>query len=257
MAIAPRPGRPGDVRPRVDPEPRVRLHRPAHRLPRPRHAHLRAPARQPDRDRGPTGRRQVVVRHEPGAQHRGRRASRSRSSRSRCRAGRSACACSAPRRACPGTAIRNKRVGPDDWTRVVQAAETLHDAPAVDRRLGQHQHRRHPRQGAPHAHRAQGPLADHRRLPPADERTRAWAAPPRLPPAGDRRDQPVAEDARQGARHPGDRDQPAEPRPRAPSGQAAAALRPARVGRDRAGRRRRDVHPPRRHRPGEEEASPS
>ena len=29
----------------------------------------------------------------------------------------------------PWDRIRNKRVGPDDWTRVVQAAETLHDAP--------------------------------------------------------------------------------------------------------------------------------
>jgi replicative DNA helicase len=29
----------------------------------------------------------------------------------------------------PWDRIRNKRVGPDDWTRVVSAAETLHDAP--------------------------------------------------------------------------------------------------------------------------------
>src|SRR5207247_8953626 len=29
----------------------------------------------------------------------------------------------------PWDRIRNKRVGPDDWTRVVSAGETLHDAP--------------------------------------------------------------------------------------------------------------------------------
>ena len=51
----------------------------------------------------------------------------------------------------PWDRIRNKRVGPDDWQRVVHAAEILHDAPVVHRRLGQRQHRRHPRQGPPHA----------------------------------------------------------------------------------------------------------
>ena len=42
-----RPDQPGDVRARVDPEPRVRLHGPPHRVPRPRRPHLGAATRQP------------------------------------------------------------------------------------------------------------------------------------------------------------------------------------------------------------------
>ena len=55
-----------------------------------------------------------------------------------------------------------------------------------------------------------------------------------------------AQDARARARGPGDRALAAQPRRRAAHGQAARALGPARVGRDRAGRRPRDVHLPRR-----------
>ena len=54
----------------------------------------------------------------------------------------------------PWDRIRNKRVGPNDWQAVVQAAEVLHDAPLSIVDSGQHEHRRHPGQGAPHAHRA-------------------------------------------------------------------------------------------------------
>ena len=91
----------------------------------------------------------------------------------------------------PWDRIRNKRVGPDDWRRIVQAAEALHDAPLSHRGLGQREHRRHPREGPSHAQRAAGLaliIVDYLQL----MATPAWAAPPRHPPAGDRRDQPVA-----------------------------------------------------------------
>ena len=77
-------------------------------------------------------------------------------------------------------------------------------------------------------------------------------APPRQPSAGGRRDLPVAEAPGEGALDPGRRALAAEPQPRGARRQAAAALGPPRVGRDRAGLRRRDVHPPRRRRPGEQ-----
>ena len=109
---APRPRRPGDARPRVDPDPRVGVHRPADRVHRHRQPHVGPAARQPDRARRPPGHGQELARGQHGAQHRGGRATRSRSSPSRCRAGRSACACSAPRRACRGIASATSVSGP-------------------------------------------------------------------------------------------------------------------------------------------------
>ena len=56
----PRPRRPGDDGPRVDPEPRLHLHGHGHRVPRPRRPHVGAAAGQPHRDRGAAGHRQVA-----------------------------------------------------------------------------------------------------------------------------------------------------------------------------------------------------
>ena len=61
---------------------------------------------------------------------------------------------------------------------------------------------------------------------------------------------PVAEAPREGASDPGRGALPAEPQPGGARRQAAAAVGPARVRRDRAGLRRRHVHPPRRRRSG-------
>ena len=66
------------------------------------------------------------------------------------------------------------------------------------------------------------------------------------PGAGDQPDHPGAEGARQGAGRAGAGAVAALARRREPRGQAAAALRPARIRLDRAGRRRGDVHLPRR-----------
>ena len=99
-----------------------------------------------------------------------------------------------------------------------------------------------PRPGACTSSRPTAARPDHRRLPAADARRRAHREPR---PAG-RRDEPRAEDPRARARSAGDRALAALPRRRVAHRQAPDALRPARVGPDRAGRRPRDVHLPRR-----------
>ena len=105
---------------------------------------------------GAPGHREVLARHERGAQRRRGRASPVAMfslEMSRYEIGmRLLCA----EARVPWDRIRNKRVGPDDWTRVVAAGETLHDAPLSHRRLGQRQHRRHPGEGAADAHRPAG-----------------------------------------------------------------------------------------------------
>ena len=143
----------------------------------------------------------------------------------------------------PWDRIRNKRVGAEDWSNIVQAAEKLHDAPlsivdsgnvtivdirARARRL---------------ATRQQGLsviIVDYLQLMSHHRRV-------------DNRQQEIAEISRSLkllAKELGipviavsqlNRD------PERAPGQAPAALRPARVGRDRAGRRRRHVHPQGRH----------
>ena len=84
----------------------------------------------------------------------------------------------------PWDRIRNKRVGPDDWQRVVHAAEVLHDAPLsivdsgnvniVDIRAKARRMRIVQR----------GSLVDHRRLPPAHDQP--VGAPARQSSAGGR-----------------------------------------------------------------------
>ena len=83
--------------------------------------------------------------------------------------------------------------------------------------------------------------ADRRRLPPADAQQRGQGQPR----AGDLRDLAVAEGAGQGAARAGHRALAAQPPGREPRPRQAAAGRPARVGRHRAGRRRDHVHLPR------------
>ena len=104
----------------------------------------------------------------------------------------------------PWDRIRNKRVGPNDWQAVVQAAEVLHDAPLsivdsgntniVDIRAKARRMRTGKR-GLSLI------IVDYLQLMGQP----GMGAPARLPPAGGRRDQPDPQDARQGARGPGDR----------------------------------------------------
>ena len=82
----------------------------------------------------------------------------------------------------------------------------------------------------------------------------------RLARAGDRRHLPGAQDAGQGSEDADHRGLAAEPRPGEAGGQAPAAVRPARIGRHRAGRRHDRLHPPGRDvqpRLGREGAKPS
>ncbi len=124
----------------------------------------------------------------------------------------------------PWDKIRSARVGPEDWHHIVEGAEALHEAPLhvidagnvniVDIRAK--------------ARRLKGKdnlgliIVDYLQLMSSHTRQRE-------PPDGDRRDQPLAEAAGQGARDPGHRRLPAQPRPGAPPGQAAPALGPAGV----------------------------
>ena len=86
---------------------------------------------------------------------------------------------------------------------------------------------------------------DHRRLPSA--RASGGQRPPRRePPAGDRRHLARPQVAGQGSQGADHRHLAAEPRGREARGQAAA-LRPARIGQHRAGRRHGPLHPPRGH----------
>ena len=121
--------------------------------------------------------------------------------------------------------------------------EPAGEVAAVHRRLVRSLGARRPREGAPAPPAAPGrPRADRHRLPAADARRRADGQPRRA----DRPDLPRAQDARARARVPRHRALPAQPRRRAADGQAPGALRPPRVGLDRAGRGPRDVHLPRR-----------
>ena len=183
---------------RAHPSARVGVRRRPDRVPRPRQAPVRAAAGQPHRRRGPAGRRQVLVRHEPRPQ---RRRGRGHARRRRL-AGpdvlpgdvalgdRHAAAVRRGARAVGQGPLRAASQT-EDWTRIVEAAENLHDAPMfivdsgnvtiVDIRAKARRLQVEPA----------GPRADHRRLPAADVRP----PPLRQPPAGDRRDQPVAEAA--------------------------------------------------------------
>ena len=146
--------------------------------------------------------------------------------------------------------IRNKRVGPDDWSRVVQAAEVLHDVPLhivdagnvniVDIRA-KARRMRTGRQGLELI------IVDYLQLMTSPLTRRP-----------DNRQQEVAEISRslkllaKELHVPVIALSPAQPQPGGPRRQAAAAVGPARVGCHRTGLRCRHVHPPRRRRPREE-----
>ena len=112
--------------------------------------------------------------------------------------------------------------------------EGLHRRHAVDRRAGD------ARQVAAARRRAR-PAPARRRLHPAD----AGPGAVRQPDAGTRRDLAGAQGPGQGAGRPGRRAVAAQPGAGGAVRPSAAALRPARVGRPRAGRRRRHPHLPR------------
>ncbi len=215
---------------------------------RPRRDHRRLPAGEPDRPGGATLDGQV------GAGHQHRRERRAPQARA------------AARRAVQPRDVRgrarpalHRQPGLDQGRRPAQGAaqggaqvearprrrRALQPRPAVHRRLLRHRDPRDPRQG-PAPARPGGaprrPRADHRRLPPADAARRARREPRR---AG-RPDEPRAEDPRARAPGPGHRPVAAFARRRVAHRQAAAAVGPARVGPDRAGRRPRHVHLPRR-----------
>ena len=90
---------------------------------------------------------------------------------------RSACGVLCAEAKVPWDRIRNKRVGPQDWTNIVHAAEVLHDAPLhivdsgnvniVDIRAKARRMRTS----------KGGPAHDHRRLPPADDEPQRARAP--------------------------------------------------------------------------------
>ena len=141
----------------------------------------------------------------------------------------------------PSHQIRHGDMTEEEMRRFIEAAQDARELPALHRRHpgAADLHHRRPRPPPEAPARPRRPL---HRLPPA--------RPPRLlplrgPRAGGLRDHPGPEGDRQGAQHPGRRPLPALPPGREPRGQAPAALRPARVGLDRAGRRRRDVRLPR------------
>ena len=215
------------------------------RVPRHRRDHRRLPARQPDHRRRPPGDGQ----ERPGRQHRRKRrrqakTSRSPSSRSRCRRSSSPSASSPAGRGSPATSCARARSPSATGRRWSRACNELEEAPlwfddssdlgildlrAKARRLHAQEQDR-------------GGLGliilDYMQL-------MRCRRPPRQPGRAGRPDQPRAEDPRPRARGPGDRDLPALPRARAADAAEAAALRPARVGPDRAGRRPRRLPLPR------------
>ncbi|MCK7489688.1 MAG: hypothetical protein MZU79_05195 [Anaerotruncus sp.] len=127
-----------------------------------------------------------------------------------------------------------------DFEKLKLAGEALSPGPHLHRRVGGPDHHGDegqvppPEDGAAPGHRL-------RRLHPAHADGRAV----REPEPGDVLHLPVAQGAGQGAPHAGRRHLPAQPGPgEGPARAQAHAVRPARVGRHRAGRRRRHLHLP-------------
>ena len=146
--------------------------------------------------------------------------------------------------------LRGGFLGERDWGRLSQAIGTLSEAKIfIDDTpsIGVLEMRAKCRRLAVRARPAHG---DHR-LHPAD----AGARPVREPHARARLDLAVAEGARQGAARADRGALAAEPRAGVALRSSSAAVRPARIRRPRAGRRRRHVHLPRGHVRGQEPAA--
>ena len=152
----------------------------------------------------------------------------------------------------PWDRIRNKRVGPDDWQRVVHAAEVLHDAPLsiVDSgNVNIVDIRAKARRMRSSSEGLSLIIVDYLQLMTSPSVRRP-----------DNRQQEVAEISRNSSCWPRSSRCPVmalsqlnrNPEARADKRPQLSDLRES--GRDRAGQRRRHVHPSRRHRPREEEA---
>ena len=153
--------------------------------------------------------------------------------------------CCARRHASPGTASATSACGPDDWTRIVHAAEALHDAPLIIVDSGNvnivdiRAKARRMRTGRTGLDLI---IVDYLQLMSAPNTRRP-----------DNRQQEVAEISRSLKLLAKELSipvspSPAEPQPGIARGQATAALGPPGVGCHRAGQRRRHVHPSRRQR---------
>ena len=136
--------------------------------------------------------------------------------------------------------VRQGTLRDADFTQLARAAGILQTLPALDRRHAVAHAARDALQGAA-AQDRQRPQAGHRGLPAAHAEPGAR----REPGAGDLRHLALAQGARARAADPGHRALAALARVGAARRRAEAdPLRPARLGRHRAGRRPRHLHPP-------------
>ena len=140
--------------------------------------------------------------------------------------------------------LRTGNLRDDEWGRLSEAVEKLGKVSLFIDESGSLEPERAARPCPPPGAPVRPARPDRRRLPAADERQRRHQR--REPGDRDRRDLARPEVARQGAEVPGGRALAAQPQRRVAHRQAADDERPARVGRDRAGRRRHHVHLPRR-----------
>ena len=139
--------------------------------------------------------------------------------------------------------LRTGALRDDEWGRLRRRSRSSARSASTSTRAGADAERG-ARARAPPGAPVRPARPDRRRLPAADERQRRHQR--REPRDRDRRDLARPEVARQGAEVPGDGAVAAQPQRRVAHRQAADDERPARVGRDRAGRRRHHVHLPRR-----------
>ena len=154
---------------------------------------------------------------------------------------RSPCGCSRPRRGSRCTTCGPGTMSDDDWTRLARRMGEVARRAALHRRLAEPDDDGDPGQGPPAA--SSGTtcklvIVDYLQLMTAAS---GWRA-------GSRRSREFSRQLKLLAKElevPGRRDQPAEPRSRAAHRQEADALRPARVGLDRAGRGHGDPAAPR------------